>query len=218
MKNSFASRIRKLEERVANLIRPGTITAVQLSPPRVTVDLHAGDIISPPLPWFTRRAGNDVDWWAPEVGEQVVVICPSGDINQGFVLPAVYQTAFPAPDTSADHHITKYKDGTAITYDRAAHAWTLDVVGSGAQVNVISAGKVMVTGSSDIDVTSSEGAINLTASGKVTIAGSEIDLNGPVVASTTVTAQTDVVGGGKSLKTHVHTGVQSGGSLSGPPQ
>jgi phage baseplate assembly protein gpV len=34
----------------------------------------------------------------------------------------------------------------------------------------------------------------------------------------TVTATTDVVGGGKSLKSHIHTGVTSGSGTSGPPQ
>lgn len=33
----------------------------------------------------------------------------------------------------------------------------------------------------------------------------------------TVTADTDVVGGGKSLKTHTHSGVTTGGGISGPP-
>lgn len=33
----------------------------------------------------------------------------------------------------------------------------------------------------------------------------------------TLTATTDVIGGGKSLKLHLHSGVQSGGSNTGPP-
>lgn len=39
-----------------------------------------------------------------------------------------------------------------------------------------------------------------------------------VTADKSVTATTDVIGGGKSLKNHQHTGVTTGGGVSGPPQ
>lgn len=39
-----------------------------------------------------------------------------------------------------------------------------------------------------------------------------------VTADKSVTATVDVVGGGKHLKTHLHTGVTAGGGVSGPPQ
>lgn len=57
----------------------------------------------------------------------------------------------------------------------------------------------------------------ITMPGGVTINGVAIDSSGNVHTSETVTADTDVVGGGKHLKTHVHGGVQSGGANSGPP-
>lgn len=38
-----------------------------------------------------------------------------------------------------------------------------------------------------------------------------------ITCDTTVTATTDVVGGGKHLKTHVHTGVTAGGANTGQP-
>lgn len=41
---------------------------------------------------------------------------------------------------------------------------------------------------------------------------------GSINVTDTVTATNEVVGGGKSLVHHVHTGVQSGGGVSGPPQ
>lgn len=40
---------------------------------------------------------------------------------------------------------------------------------------------------------------------------------GDINVTGTVTATTDVIGGGKSLKTHTHSGVQSGGSNTGQP-
>lgn len=51
--------------------------------------------------------------------------------------------------------------------------------------------------------------------GKFTVNGPS-QFNGTVNASDTITAP-DVLGGGKSLKTHMHTGVRAGTDVSGPP-
>jgi hypothetical protein len=60
--------------------------------------------------------------------------------------------------------------------------------------------------------------VNVTAPGGMTITTPTLHITGNVNCDKTVTGSTDVVGGGKSLKTHVHTGVQTGGGISGPPQ
>jgi hypothetical protein len=57
----------------------------------------------------------------------------------------------------------------------------------------------------------------ITMSGGVTINGVTIDASGNVGSPATVTATTDVVGGGKHLKTHTHGGVTTGAGTSGAP-
>lgn len=52
----------------------------------------------------------------------------------------------------------------------------------------------------------------------VLVSDGGIDLQGDVSVTGTLTASTDVVGGGKSLKDHRHTGVAAGTAQSGPPQ
>lgn len=73
--------------------------------------------------------------------------------------------------------------------------------------------EVDVQGDSIINVA---GETTLTSNG--TTINSAVEINGNVEVIGTVTATVDVVGGGKSLKTHKHTGVQTGGGVSGPPQ
>lgn len=63
----------------------------------------------------------------------------------------------------------------------------------------------------------SDGSIELVSPVKVRLSAPEIELDGPVTATSTVNAATDVVGGGISLKTHVHSGVTTGSGSSGPP-
>jgi len=195
---NFSQRIRELERKMANLIRVGTIESLDETNARVQV--RFGNIVTAWIPWLTQRAGPDANWWAPEIGEQVLVMSPSGDFNLGVALPAIYQTAYPAPAATKDKQVVKWSDGSSLTYDRAAHKWSLVVPNAAAEVDVTTGGK-----------------INLVATGKVTISGSEIDLNGPVVASSSITASGDVIGQGTSLHNHVNTGVTAGGSNSGPP-
>lgn len=84
--------------------------------------------------------------------------------------------------------------------------------------------EVKIQTSGDLTV-HADGDINVTADGNMTVTAQQISLNGVTIDSSgnvntaaTITVGTDVVGGGKSLKTHLHTGVQTGGGVSGPPQ
>ena len=52
----------------------------------------------------------------------------------------------------------------------------------------------------------------------LTIAPGKIRINGDVEIAGKLTATDDVVGAGKSLKDHLHTKVQAGAAISGPPQ
>lgn len=54
-------------------------------------------------------------------------------------------------------------------------------------------------------------------SGKKIILNGDVQITGDVTVSKTLTATTDVVGGGKSLKGHTHGGVTTGGGTTGAP-
>jgi hypothetical protein len=59
--------------------------------------------------------------------------------------------------------------------------------------------------------------IQMTAPGGINLNGVLIDSSGNVTSPATMTAVTDVVGGGKHLKTHTHSGVTAGASNTGQP-
>jgi hypothetical protein len=73
-------------------------------------------------------------------------------------------------------------------------------------------------GSTFVELDPAGQIVNVTAPGGMTITTPTLHITGDVNCDKTVTATPDVVGGGKSLKTHVHTGVTTGGGTSGPPQ
>lgn len=86
---------------------------------------------------------------------------------------------------------------------------------SSHEVKIQTSGDLTVHADGDIDITAS-GNINATAQ-QISLNGVTIDSSGNVSSPATITATTDVVGGGKHLKTHVHSAVSSGISNSGPP-
>lgn len=68
-----------------------------------------------------------------------------------------------------------------------------------------------------ISVDDATGVTITVPSGKKIIMNGDVQITGDVTVSKTVTATTDVVGGGKSLKTHTHGGVTTGGGTTGAP-
>ena len=62
-----------------------------------------------------------------------------------------------------------------------------------------------------------DGSIELVSPVKIRLAAPEIELDGPVTATSTVIAAGDVTGAGTSLHTHKHGGVTAGGAQTGVP-
>ena len=60
--------------------------------------------------------------------------------------------------------------------------------------------------------------LNVAENGGLTITAKSFTINSDVTINGKLTATTDVVGGGISLKSHTHSGVTSGGSNTGLPQ
>lgn len=190
-----------IDRRLENLLMLGTVASVDLQAARCRV--QAGEIVTAPLPWLVARAGDARTWWAPSAGEQVLILSPGGDPARGVVLPALYSDAIPAPADAAKLDHVEYPDGAVVEYDAEAHKLKATLP-SGATAELVADGGVHVTG--DVTIT---GKIHVTKD-------AQFDAN--VGCAKTVTADTDCVGGGISLKDHVHTGVQTGSSTSGPPQ
>ncbi|WP_366654435.1 phage baseplate assembly protein V [Fodinicurvata sp. EGI_FJ10296] len=151
------------ERRIAGLVQYAVVTEASYDPPRLRVS--TGPVTSNWIPFATARAGQDRTWHPPEVGEQVVVICPGGDLNQGCVVGSLYRAAHPPPADSADIHRTEYADGTVVEHDRAQ-----------GLTRIAAKGRVRVEAEGDITLRS-KGAIAIRAEGPITINGATVDIN-----------------------------------------
>jgi phage baseplate assembly protein V len=129
------ARLGELERRLSNTIRPGTVLEADYAKARLRVTM--GDNTSAWLPWLTSRAGEDRTWHAPEVGEQVIVMAPGGELSAGYVMPGgVYKNDYPANADKAEISRTTYKDGAILEYDREAHTHLLQLPEGSATVKV----------------------------------------------------------------------------------
>lgn len=199
----------ELSRRLENLIRIGTIAEIDHASARCRIE--SGRLLTDWLPWFAHRAGNTRTWTPPTIGEQVMIFSPSGEPASGIVLTGIYREAHPAPSASPAKHVMDFPDGARITYDHDTGALTV----TGIQTATIQAAVAVTldtplthcTGKLTVDdlltygngLAGTGGDNNNVITGRFTHVGDQLSSNGIV------------------LHTHVHTGVQSGGSTTGGP-
>lgn len=176
------------EQLTGEVIQVGTVVSVDHASHSCTVEL--GDLTTGDIPWFAWSAGGVRIWAPPSKGEQGAVLCPEGDLDNGLFLPGLYSDAFPPPSTDPDVVHIQMPDGAVIAYNHATHSLTVTLPDGGTAT--------------------------LDAPGGATING-DVTINGNITITGTATAQEDVIGGGKSLKSHKHSGVSAGGAQTGAP-
>lgn len=176
----------------AELIQIGIIQSVDLATATCTVEIDGEE--SAPMPWMEISMGKLRTWCPPAKDEQVVVFAMDGEAGNGIVLRGLPSTAFP-PAGNSETYTMIWDDGTSISYDPATKTLT----------TTLPAGSTVAVTADDV-----------TIMGNVTITG-DVAITGDATVSGTVTGENDVIGGGKSLKEHKHSGVQAGAAQTGPP-
>lgn len=203
----------ELERRFHQLLRFGVVEEVDLEKARLKVRI--GQVLTDWLPWITSNAGNTRSWRAPSVGEQVLVMSPSGDLTAGVVLPALYQERFGPPVREADTQCVHFPDGSQVSYDAREKVMTVRLVGDG-RVNV-HCRELTIQASEQIRLNTPK----LLCSGDVSVGG-KLDVNGRMQAAAGAAVSGGLsVSGGMSNdgvdvgRGHRHSGVESGRGVSG---
>ncbi|WP_318368560.1 phage baseplate assembly protein V [Enterobacter sp.] len=206
--NTLAN-IQELARALRNMIRTGIIVETDLETGRCRV--QTGGIYTDWLQWLTHRAGRSRTWWAPSIGEQVLILSVGGELDTAFVLPGIFSDDHPAPSASADAWHVTFPDGAVIEYEPKTSALT-------------------ASGMKTASVTASE-SITATVPVVLVKASTRITLDTPEVVCTSklITATLEVQKGGKmsgniehsggaftsngvQIDSHDHGNVQSGGS------
>lgn len=141
-------KLTELERALENLLRPGTLNAIDPTTARCRV--ATGGLVTGWLPFFQARAGEDREWDPPSEGEQCLVLSPSGRTACGFVLVGLFSDRFPAPDTALTRHCRHYRDGARVAYDTETHCLTATLP-AGGRVQLDAPGGVSIVGDVNVE-------------------------------------------------------------------
>ena len=192
-----------------NLIRIGVVTDVDTV--RALCRVETGGITTDWLHWLTPRAGRSRTWWAPSVGEQVLVLAMGGELDTAFVLPGIYSDDNPAPSASADALHISFPDGAVIEYEPETGALTVSGIKTAS-----------VTASESVVVTVP--LVTVKASQKITLDTPEVVCTSKLTTGTLEVKQGGRMSGniehsggtfksnGVQVDDHDHGGVERGGS------
>ncbi|MGK3191676.1 phage baseplate assembly protein V [Enterobacter soli] len=201
--------LQEIARAIRNLIRTGIVTDVDTVGGLCRV--QTGGMQTTWLNWLTCRAGRSRVWWAPSVGEQVLILAIGGELDTAFVLPGIFSDDHPAPSASPDAFHVAFPDGAVIEYEPDSGALT-------------------VSGIKTADVTASD-SITATVPVVLVKAATRITFDSPEVVCTNklITGSLEVQKGGRmtgdiehtggkltsngvQVDDHAHGNVQSGGS------
>jgi phage baseplate assembly protein gpV len=114
--------------RLHNLVRYGIVYEANYEEGEIRVSTQDGELITDWIPWATMRAGGDLSWWAPEVGEVVLLLAPSGELSNAVALPAAFSNdRRPANRETVKREV--FADGAVHEYDRERHRHLIDLTG-----------------------------------------------------------------------------------------
>lgn len=205
--NTLAS-IQELARALRNMIRTGII--VETDPDTGRCRVQTGGIKTDWLQWLTHRAGRSRTWWAPSMGEQVLILAVGGELDTAFVLPGISSDDYPAPSASSDGWLVEFPDGAVIGYEPETSALTV----SGIKTAAISA-------SASITVTAP--IVTVKASARIKLDTPEVVCTNKLTTATLEVKEGGQMGGniehsggtfksnGVQIDKHDHGNVKSGG-------
>lgn len=181
----------------------GTISGYDKNKQAIKVLLQPEAVETGWLPLGTLWVG--AGWglvFAPKLGTQVEVNFVDGHPDAGSANLRFFSNLEPGPAAEAGEMWLVHEQGQSFKVTNDGKLTISD--GHGATVTLDGAGNIVSQ------------ATQWTHTGPVEFK-SAVHFDDNVQVDKTLTATTDVIGGGKSLKNHLHTGVTSGTSNSGPP-
>ncbi len=96
------------QRRLHNIATIGTVTEINLD--EQTMRLAVGDNETDFLPMPALAAGQVRVWRCPSVGEQFLLVSPSGDLANAIPVLSLYSEKNPAPSTDKDEIRIRYND------------------------------------------------------------------------------------------------------------
>lgn len=194
---------------IANLLKQGNIA--QADAARGLVRVQHGDLLTDWLPYFVPFAGGVSVHRVPSVGENCLVLSPSGEVANGLVLCGLASNQHPQPSTSPDETVIRFPDNAQFSYNHKS-------------------GRLKISGTKTIEIEASESITfdtpQATFTGEVIVQNLFTFLSGLAGSNSKGGAAANITGdvnhtqgnltsNGITLHTHTHRG-DSGGTTGSP--
>lgn len=191
----------EISRRINNLARFRTVTETKSVDGKALARVRTGEkSVSDFLPVMNFSNSFKRHWIPVRVNEQVLVVCPFGEADSGFIIRGIFSKRQKEPvGANNTTEVMEYEDGTVITYDTQAKELKINAAGA---VNIICINATVTASTVDVKASTVDVTAATTHSGDVSIVGN-LNVSGNI---------SDSKG---SLTGHVHTGVTSGAANTG---
>lgn len=174
---------------IAAMLMPCVVVGVDLAAAMVRVS--NGEWTSAWVRWHSLAAGKARHWRAPSLGEQGVLLNPSGQAAMGTFIPGLYGNAGAQPDNRDHVEVWRFDDGGSLIYDWQAKTYTITLPTGTVTIKV---GSTEVTVMDDA-VTVKSTAIKLVAA---------VEIDGPLHVTQDITGGASILAAGSSDNHHTH--------------
>lgn len=181
------------QRRLHNIATIGTVTHIDAD--RALMRLAVGDNVTDWVNIPTIAAGQVRVWRCPTVGEQYLLVSPSGELANAIPVMSLYSDHHPSPSTDPNEIRIRYNDSDFCSIDVVKSQLTM-------HINQIT----------------NQAATSIVLDTPNTTLTGNLQVNGDINCSNTITASNEVTASGIDLTTHTHSGVKSGSSSTGAPQ
>lgn len=180
------------QRRLHNIATIGTVLEVDTD--TQTMRMSVGDNETDWLSIPTISAGQVRVWRCPSVGEQFLLVSPSGDLANAIPVISLYSETNPSPSHDKDEIRIRYNQQDYLSVrvvDSKLHLKINDITHEAATGILLDTPKVTTTG--------------------------DLQVDGSVHCNNTITADTEVTAKNINLTAHGHLKVMNGPGISGKP-
>ena len=181
------------QRRLHNIATIGTV--IEIDADAALMRLAVGDNQTDWLSIPTIAAGMVSVWRCPTIGEQYLLVSPSGELANAIPVVSLYSDHNPSPSTDPNEIRIRYND---------TDFCSIDVVNSQLTMHVS-----QITNQAATNIVWDTPSATLTG---------DLQVNGSIDCGKSITAAEEVTANGIKLTAHTHSGVESGGSSTGQPQ
>lgn len=147
------------QRKLHNIATIGTVFAV--NPSDQTMRLAVGDNETDWLPIPALAAGQVSVWRCPSVGEQFLLVSPSGELANAVPVVSLYSNQMPSPSTNPDEIFVRYNDRDMLKIDTRGSKLHLTIDNTTLDSTVLITGDLQVGGKIHADGDIVAGSISL---------------------------------------------------------